>query len=200
MRPWLLAVLLVGGLVAILGVTAVVANSDNTGETVSASRWADDVCGSVGAWEGQLEAIGDELRESNYGAHRNDGGSGDSVERRIFVRDAIDRAIQATRDTLREGLKRAGLPDTSGGVASAAVIRAWALKTEHDLRVAKQTLRNDVDTNSQAAAALEVAVNALKQSAVNGRLAFQQAGSRDTDLANAFGGSDNCTELQKEQP
>jgi hypothetical protein len=200
MRPWLLAVLLAVGLVAILVVTAVVANSDNTGETVSASRWADDVCGSVGAWEGQLEAIGDEVQQSNYGAHRNDGGSGDSVERRIFVRDAIDRAIQATRDPLREGLKRAGLPDTSGGVASAAIIRAWALKTEHDLRVAKQTLRNDVDTNSQAAAALELAVNALKQSAVNGRLAFQQAGSRDTDLANAFGASDNCTELQKEQP
>jgi hypothetical protein len=199
-RPWLLALLLVVGFAAIIGVAAGVANSDNTGETVSASRWADDVCGSVGAWEGQLEAIGDELQESNYGAHQNDGGSGDSVERRIFVRQAIDRAIQATRDTLRDGLKRAGFPNAPKGVQAAAILRTWALKTEHDLRVAKQALRNDADTTSAAYSALEGAVAALQKSAIEGRAAFQQASGLDPALADALSGSDNCVELQKEQP
>jgi hypothetical protein len=199
-RPWLLALLLVAGFAAILGVSAGVANTDNTGETVSASRWADDVCGSVGAWEGQLEAIGEELQESNYAARQNDGGSGDSVERTLFVRAAVDRAIAATRDTLRDGLKRAGFPNVPNGVQAAAILRTWALKTEHDLRVAKQALRNETDATSKAYSGLEAAVAALQKSAVEGRAAFKQASDLDPALTDALSGSDNCTELQKEQP
>lgn len=200
MRPWLLAVLLVGGLVVITGVLAGVGNGDNTGETVEASGWADDVCGSVGAWEGQLEAIGEEVQESNYGARQNDGGSGDSVERTLFVREAIDRSIAATRDTLRDGLKRAGFPSAPNGVQAAAILRTWALQTEHDLRVAKQTLRNKADTTSDAYSALGAAVGALQKSALEGRAAFKQASGLDPALADALSGSDNCTELMKEQP
>ena len=134
MRGWVLAVVLVVGLGVILGVSAAVANDDNTGQTVSADDWADDVCGAVGAWAGQLEAIRDELDQSNYAARRNDGGSGDSVERTLVVRVAIDRAIQSTNDTLRQGLKRAGSPEGAGGQAASLALRGWALKTERDLR------------------------------------------------------------------
>jgi hypothetical protein len=193
------AAILVLGAVVIIGISAGVA-SDNSGETVSASEWADDVCGAVGAWEGQLEALGEEIQESNYAAQQHDGGSGDAVERRIFVRQAIDRAIQATHNTLREGLRRAGFPDAPQGVEAAAAIRSWALETEQALRAAKQELRSEAETTSDAYAALQPAVGALQNAAVAGREAFQQASDANPEIADALSGSDNCAKLTEEQP
>ena len=154
MSRWLLVLLIVFGLGTILGVSAAVGNGDNTGETVSASDWADDVCGSVGAWEGQLESLRDELGQSNYGARRNDGGTGDSVERTLVVSGAIDRAVQITNDTLGEGLPRAGIPDVGQGEQAAQILQDWADKTESDLRAAQQSLDDDADTTSGAFGAL----------------------------------------------
>jgi hypothetical protein len=193
-----LAIVLVVGLGVIIGVSAAVAGQDNTGQTVSAQGWADDVCGTIGAWEGQLEAIRDELDQSNYAARRNDGGSGDSVERTLVVRAAIDRAIQATNDTLREGLKRAGSPEGVGGQAAALALRAWALKTEHDLRVAKAILNRNPGSTTAAYEALTAATRALQQSLVTGRAVLVRAAGAE-GLADAFSGSDNCQALREEQ-
>lgn len=198
MRSWVLAaIIVVGGLGVLIGVSAALANDDNTGETVSADQWADDVCGTIGAWEGQLEAIRDEIDQSNYAARRHDGGSGDSVERTLMVRVAIDRAIQATNDTLREGLKRAGSPEGAGGQAAALAIRAWALKTERDLRVAKAILDRNPGSTTAAFAALTAATRSLQQSLVTGRAVFLQAAGAQ-GLAEAFSGSDNCQALREE--
>ena len=163
MSRWLLVLLIVFGLGTILGVSAAVGNGDNTGETVSASDWADDVCGSVGAWEGQLESLRDELGQSNYGARRNDGGTGDSVERTLVVSGAIDRAVQITNDTLGEGLPRAGIPDVGQGEQAAQILQDWADKTESDLRAAQQSLDDDADTTSGAFGALGSAIGALQK-------------------------------------
>ena len=132
MRGWVLAlVIFVAGIIVISAIAAAASNGrDNSGETVRASNWADDVCGTVGAWEGQLEAIGDDLQNSNFAARENDGGSGDAVEQTIFARDAVNRAIRATNDTLQEGLKRAGLPDVDQGQQASAILRNWARETE----------------------------------------------------------------------
>lgn len=197
MRSWILAaIIIVGGLGVIIGVSAALAN-DNTGQTVSADDWADDVCGSIGAWRGQLEAIRDEINESNYAGRRNDGGSGDSVERTIIIRVAIDRAIQATNDTLREGLKRAGSPEGAGGQTAALALRAWALKTERDLRVAKAILNQNPGSTTAAYAALAAASRSLEQSLVTGRAVFLRAAGTE-GLAEAFSGSDNCQALRAE--
>jgi hypothetical protein len=201
-RGWVLAlVIFVAGIVVIAAVTAAASNGrDNSGETVSASDWADDVCGTVGAWEGQLEAIGDELRESNFAARDNDGGSGDHVEQTIYARDAVNRAIKATNDTLEEGLKRAGIPEVSQGQQASLILRNWARATENRLRVARQTLKDDADTSSAAYASLGPAVGALAQSALEGRAAFKQVSELDSELASAIDDSDNCSDLMKEQP
>lgn len=197
MKGWIVAVIIIAGLGVIMGVSAAVAN-DNTGQTVSADEWADDVCGSIGAWRGQLEAIRDEVDQSNYAARRNDGGSGDSVERTLIVRVAIDRAIQATNDTLRQGLKRAGIPEGAGGQAAALALRAWALKTERDLRVAKAILKRNPGSTTAAYAALAAATRSLQQSLVTGRAVFLQAAGAQ-GLAEAFSGSNNCQELREEE-
>ena len=199
MKSWVVAaIIIVGGLGVIIGVSAALANDDNTGQTVSADEWANDVCGSIGAWRGQLEAIRDEVDQSNYAARRNDGGSGDSVERTINARVAVDRAIQATNDTLREGLKRAGIPEGTGGQAVALALRAWALNTERDLRVAKGILKQNPGSTAAAYAALTAASRSLQQSLLTGRVVFLQAAGAG-GLADAFTGSDNCQALREDE-
>ena len=142
MRPlyWILTIIAGVVLVSVL-VVAIGNGRDHTGDTVRASRWAQDVCGTTGAWEGELEGIRDELSASNFAARQNDGGSGDSVEETISVREAVDRAIRATTDTLQEGLKRAGIPDASEGPQASQILLSWADETEQNLRVAKALLK-----------------------------------------------------------
>ncbi len=189
------------GFVLLLGIGVAIGNSaDNTGDTVRASSWADDVCGTVGAWEGQLEAIGDSVNLSNVGARRSDGASGDSVEGTIYVRQAVDRAIQATNDTLQEGLRRAGIPEGNGGVQASAALLDWAQVTENALIAAEASMREKPNTTSAAFASLGTAVKALESSAVLGRAAFVTAAATDPAIADALTGSRNCSKLMEDQP
>lgn len=201
MRPlaWIGAIVV--GVIVVSGIVAAVGNGrDNTGETVRASRWADDVCGATGAWEGELEAIRDELRKSNYAARQNDGGSGDSVEETISVRQAVDRAIRATTDTLQTGLERAGNPDANRGTAASAVLAAWARRTERNLRVAKALMNEKPRSPAEAFANLGPPVRALARSALQGRAAYKRVAALDPDLADALAGSGNCRRLMEEAP
>lgn len=197
MRVW--AAILVG-LLAVIVASAAIGGRDDTGEAVRADPWAEHTCQAVGAWEGDLEAIGDELRESNSGARQNDGGSGDHVERTAFVRTAVDRAIQATDQTLQEGLERSGYPDVAQGRQAALILQNWAQQTENALIAARQTLKDKPDTPSSAYASLGIAVSALQRSAVAGRAAFAQVAALDSELADALEGSRDCRELQEDEP
>jgi hypothetical protein len=167
---------------------------------VKASRWADDVCGTTGAWEGALESIRDEIRKSNYGARQSDGGSGDSVEETISVRQAVDRAIRATTDTLQKGLKRAGIPDATQGATAASTLQSWAQQTETNLRVAKAQLKEKPSSPAEAFASLGPPLSALAKSALQGRAAYTRVASLDPELADALKGSRTCRNLMKEEP
>jgi len=195
---WIGAIL--AGVILVTGVVAAIGGSDHTGDTVRASAWADDVCGTTGAWEGELEGIRDELRASNFAARQNDGGSGDSVEQTISVREAVDRAIRATTDTLQEGLKRAGTPDANKGEAASATLRGWARRTEERLRVAKAILQQKPTSVSEAFSLLWPAAQTLTRIAVDGRTAFKHVAALDPALADALNGSRNCRDLQKDAP
>lgn len=187
-------------MVAVILASAAVGGRDNTGEEVRASSWADDVCGTVGAWEGQLEAIGDELRLNNVGARRNDGGSGDHVEGIVYVRSVVDRVIDATDQTLQEGLARAGYADTTQGRQASLVLRNWAQDTENALIAVRQSMKDDPDTTAASFAALGNAVAALERSAVQGRAAFRQVAALEPELADALDGSRECRDLMREEP
>ena len=154
----------------------------------------------MGAWEGDLHAIRDEYQRNNYAARQHDGGSGDSVEGRVTLREAIDRAIRATEDTLQEGLKRAGNPDVSNGAQASATLRAWAQRTEHNLRVAKQELKHKPGSTSEAYALVATQASALVRSILDGQAAFNQVANVDPALADALNGSKNCQELKEGQP
>jgi hypothetical protein len=195
---WIGAIL--AGVIVVTGVAAAIGSSDNSGETVRAQGWADDVCGTTGAWEGELEAIRDELRKSNYAARQHDGGSGDTVEETIGVREAVDRSIRATTDTLQEGLKRAGNPDVGQGAAASEILRSWAQRTEERLRIAKAQLQQKPTSVGEAFALLGPPVRALAVAAVDGRASFKRVGALDPALADALNGSRNCRDLMKDEP
>jgi hypothetical protein len=202
MRGWVAVLGVIVGVVVLCGVVAAATSNgrDHTGNTVRASTWADAVCGTVGAWEGDLHAIRDEYQRNNYAARQHDGGSGDSVEGRVTLREAMDRAIRATEDTLQAGLKRAGNPDVSNGEHASATLRAWAQRTEHNLRVAKQQLKHKPASTSEAYALLVTQASALVRSILDGQAAFNQVTSLDPALADAFNGSKRCQELKEGQP
>jgi hypothetical protein len=192
---------IVVGLIVLTGVLAVVGSgSDNTGDTVRASQWADDVCGTVGTWQGELKDLREDLGNSTYGARESDGGSGDAVEHVVYLRSILPRLIVSTEDTLQRGLERAGIPDADNGKEAALILRTWAVDTENKLRTVNQTLKRQPKATSSAFESLALTVGALGQSAVDGRAAFKKVQALDPALADAIGGSRNCDDLMKEQP
>jgi hypothetical protein len=77
-------------------------------------------------------------------------------------------------------------------------LRAWALKTERDLRVAKAILNRNPSSTTAAYEALTAATGAVQQSLVTGRAVLVRASGAE-GLADAFSGSDNCQALREEQ-
>ena len=196
MRTLVIAGACILGVILIMAATGVAAGSgrDHSGEKVRASKWADDVCGTVGAWEGQLEDIREDLRHNNWAARRSDGYTGDSEEQVVTIHGAVDRMIRATQDTLQEGLDRAGIPDTSNGAGAAAILSDWADQTEQNLRVAKGHIKQKPTSVSEAFASLVPPVTALAASAVQGRAAFKKAAALDSEVGAALT-SRNCGRL-----
>ena len=84
---------------------------DNTGETVRAGEWADDVCGTVGAWEGQLEVDPRGARRAATARRSSDGGSGDSVEGTVTSATPSTARSGDRRTRSRRASTRAGIPD-----------------------------------------------------------------------------------------
>jgi hypothetical protein len=198
MRTWLAVI---AGIVAVVVLGAIVAEGqDNTGDAVRTSAWADDVCGTVGTWEGQLEDIGDDVALSNVGARPNDGGSGDHVEGTLYVREALGRVIDATNETLQEGLKRAGAPEVAEGEAASLILRNWAQQVENELHEVRVLLKESPNTTVAAFRGLGAAVAVLERSAVAGRAAFRQVAALNAELASAIEDENNCEELMREEP
>ncbi len=111
---WIVAIVV--GVVVVIVVTALVGNRDKSGETVPAGEWAQSVCGAVGVWRGEIEAIVEDIRTPN--ASSTAGGEEPQSEtpqgRTGFVRKGLERSVQAT-ETLVTGIDNAGVPDTAAG-------------------------------------------------------------------------------------
>jgi hypothetical protein len=198
MRGWVIGILLGLGLVLIL--VAAGNGRDHTGDTVRTQSWADDVCRTVGAWEGSLKDIRKEVQKSNYGARNSDGSSGDTLEHTVSIPLAVDKAIIATKQTLRHGIQRAGIPDVAQGAQAAGAMRAWAVQTEANLLTARHQLKQDPPNSSIAGKAFELLaapVTALARSVVQGRATVQAVMALDPALDDAFKRSSTCRRLQR---
>ena len=141
---WLLAA---GGVVAVIIAAAAIGGRDESGETVSAGDWAQNVCGAVAVWRGELEAIVEDVRTPN--ASSTAGGEEPQSEtpqgRTGFVRKGLERAIQAT-ETVVEGIDNAGVPDTEQGEEAAEDVSTWAERALGDLEEAQDSLDEEAET------------------------------------------------------
>jgi hypothetical protein len=172
---------------------------DHSGDVVRAEQWAKDVCQTVGTWEGALKGVRKELQKSSYGARNSDGASGDFVEGTVGLRVATDRAYIATRQTLRRGIRRAGIPDAPQGAQASAALRVWAALTEQNLRAAHALLKHDpagASIASEAYEALTVPASALAESVAQGRATVQAVRASDPALDQAFDRSSACRRLE----
>ena len=107
------------GVVLVLGVTALIGNRDERGETVTAGEWAQNVCGAVGVWRGELEAIVEDIRTPSAVSTAGEEPQSETPQGRTgFIRKGLERAVQAT-ETLVEGVDNAGIPDTEQGEEAA---------------------------------------------------------------------------------
>ena len=115
---WIVAIAV--GVVLVLVVTALIGNRDDSGEPVTAGEWAQNVCGAVGVWRGEIEAIVEDIRTPSASSTSGEEPQSETPQGRTgFVRKGLEQGVQAT-ETLVEGIDNAGIPDTENGEEAAS--------------------------------------------------------------------------------
>lgn len=120
MRNPVIWVLAAGAVVAVVIAVAALWGGDDGGEPVAADEWAENVCGAVDTWRGELESVAGDI------------GSPSEADA------AVDRAVQAT-ETMVEGIDDAGVPDTEEGEQAANDVSVWAERALDDLEEAQDS-------------------------------------------------------------
>jgi hypothetical protein len=187
------------GLVLVLVVTALIGENDRRGETVTAGEWAQNVCGSVAVWRGELEAIIDEVQapSSANAAVGEEPQSETPQGRTAFIRKGLDRTVQAA-EVLVEGVDNAGVPDTPEGEAAARQMSDWANESSDDLEQAQDSLDDEADTLEEGIEQLTGAARTIASVRVSGLETLNQVVSTDPALGAALEASSTCQQLREE--
>jgi hypothetical protein len=187
------------GLVLVLVVTALIGENDRRGETVTAGEWAQNVCGSVGVWRGQLEAIIDDVQtpSSANAAVGEEPQSETPQGRTAFIRKGLDRTVEAA-EVLVESVDNAGVPDTPEGEAAARQLSDWANKSSDDLEQAQDSLDDEADTLEEGIEQLTGAARTIASVRVSGLETLNQVVSTDPALGAALEASSTCQQLREE--
>ena len=188
-----------GGLVLVLVVTALIGNNDRRGETVTAGEWAQNVCGSVAVWRGELEAIIVEVQvpSSANAAVGEEPQSETPQGRTAFIRKGLDRTVQAA-EVLVEGVDNAGSPDTPEGEAAARQMSDWVNESSDDLENAQDSLDDEADTLEEGVEQLTGAARTIASVRVSGLETLNQVVSTDPALGAALEASSTCQQLREE--
>ena len=187
------------GLVLVLLVTALIGENDRRGETVTAGEWAQNVCGSVAVWRGQLEAIIDDVQtpSSANAAVGEEPQSETPQGRTAFIRKGLDRTVEAAQ-VLVDGVDNAGVPDTPEGEAAAREMSDWANKSSDDLEEAQDSLDDEADTLEEGIEQLTGAARTIASVRVSGLETLNQVVSTDPALGAALQASSTCQQLREE--
>jgi hypothetical protein len=199
-RGWLGWILgIAAGIAVVLVVTALIGNRDKSGDTVPAGEYAQTVCGAVGTWRGEMEAIVEEIRTppSSGSLGVEEPQSQTPQGRTELVRSGLETGVQATK-TLVEGIDNAGIPDTPQGSAAADQVSAWADTSKQALENAQDSLDNEATTLEEAFTQFAGAALAVRTTLASGVQAIVSI-SHDPQLAAAFSDSSTCQELREEQ-
>ena len=193
---WVVAV--VAGLVLVVIVTAMIGNRDNSDETVSAGEWAQNVCGAVGVWRGELEATVEEIRTPPAAAGGDvEPQSETPQERTGFIRTGLERAVQAT-ETMVEGVENAGTPDTPDGEQAADVVSSWADDALDELEDAQDSLDEEADTLEASIQQLTGAARAIGSVLASGTRTVADVVQTDPELVSVIRDTSTCQELREE--
>jgi len=194
--PWIVAGI---GVLAVILVAAAIGGRDKSDETVPAGEWAQSVCGAVGVWRGELEAIVEDIRTPN--ATSTAGGEEPQSEtpqgRTGFVRKGVERAVEAT-DTLVEGIDNAGIPDTAQGEEAANIVNRWAESTKDEFEEAQDALDEEADTISDAVDQFTAAARSIAVALTGGVQALADVVRLDPQLTQALAASSTCREVREE--
>ena len=195
-----LILVIVGGIGLLLVVTAAIGNRDKSGETVPADAWAQTVCGAVGTWRGEMEAIIDEIRQAQAtGTLGIEEPQSQTPQGRTgIVRTGLERSVRATK-TLVTGIENAGTPETEKGADAAQLLSQWASTSRAALEQAQQTLDHEATTLEEALTQYAAAAQAIRSTLATGVHTLSQVAALDPELAAAVQGSSTCQRLHEEE-
>ena len=193
---WILAA---AGVLLVILVTAAIGGRDKSGDTVSAGEWAQSVCGAVGVWRGEVEAIVEDIRTpAAAGAGGTEEPQSETPQGRTgFIRVGLERAVEAT-DTLVESIDNAGIPDTAQGEEAARQVSNWADSAHDDLEEAQDSLEEEADSLEESIDQLTDAARAIRATLASGALMIADVARLHTELAVALRESSTCQALRKE--
>ena len=197
--PWTWIAAAVGGIVLVLVVTAMIGNRDDSDETVPAAAWAQNVCGAVGVWRGELEATVEDVRTPNANASGAEEPQSETPQGRTgFVREGLERAILAT-DTLVEGVDNAGVPDTEQGEEAAQLVDEWADGAKEALEDAQDNLDEEADSLEDSIEVYTESAAAIGRVLALGTDTLEEVVRLDPALGAALRDSSTCQELREEE-
>ena len=188
------------GVIAVIVVAAAIGGRDKSGETVSAGEWAQSVCGAVGVWRGELEAIVEDIRTpAAVGAMGAAEPQSETPQSRSgLIRAGLETAVQAT-DTLVEGIDNAGAPDTPQGEQAAQQVSDWASSSKDDLEQAQDSLDSEAATLEESIRQLTSAAGAIGTTLASGVRTLSGVAASDPAIASALRDSSTCQELRRKE-
>ena len=195
--PWILATV---GVLAVIVVAAAIGGRDESGETVPAGEWAQNVCGTIAVWRGELESIVEDVRTPS--SESTAGGEEPQSEtpqgRTGFLRKGVERGVQAA-ETLVEGIENAGIPDTEQGEEAAEIVSNWADSTLNGLEEAEDSLDDEADSLEESLEQFAQAARALGTSLAGGAVALADLAQADPELAGTVLDTSACQQLRAER-
>jgi len=193
--PWILAT---AGVLAVIVVTALIGNREDRSETVPAGEWAQNVCGAVGVWRGQVEAIVEDLRTPNANATAGEEPQSETPQGRTgFIRKGLERGVQAA-ETLVVGVDNAGIPDTEEGEEAAERVSDWADSALSELEESEEALEDEAETIEESIRQLAEAGGTIAAVLASGAQTLVEVGRLDPELATAFRDSPTCEQVREE--
>ena len=174
-----------------------IGGDDDSGETVAAAEWADNVCGTVAVWRGEMESIVDGVRSAGgSGTAGSESGAESPQGQTGSVRTGLEQALLAT-ETMVEGISRAGIPDTPNGQDAADGLEGWADDAVGEIEQAQEALGEDTDSTGDEIEQLAAAVGTILEVYASGGQAVADAAVEDPELLAALAESETCEQLQE---
>ncbi len=192
-------ILVAVGVVLVLAVTGLIGNRDDEGEPIPAGEWAQNVCGAVGVWRGEVEAIVEDLRTPNANATAGEEPQSETPQGRTgFIRKGLERGVQAA-ETLVVGVDNAGTPDTEEGEEAAERVSDWAESALSELEEAEDSLDDEAETIEESVEQLAGAGRAIAAVLASGTQTLVEVGRLDPELVAAFRDTSTCQQLRAER-